>query len=91
MSIRVRDLAKELSKTNKEIIEALNAKGIEGKTQASNLENAQVSAVKEYFTSNNSDSKKENHGNKSGGNGANRNNKRQNNGGNRDNNGGGNA
>ena len=87
MSIRVRDLAKELSKTNKEIIEALNAKGIEGKTQASNLENAQVSAVKEYFTSNNSDSKKENHGNKSGGNGANRNNNRQNNGGNRDNNG----
>ncbi|MBO8462992.1 MAG: translation initiation factor IF-2 N-terminal domain-containing protein, partial [Firmicutes bacterium] len=42
MSIRVRDLAKELSKTNKEILDVLATKGIEGKTQASNLEDAQI-------------------------------------------------
>ena len=74
MSIRVRDLAKELSKSNKEIIEALTAKGIEGKTQASNLEDAQVQAVRTYFTSENSqkDSKKQKTSN---GNNGNRNNK----------------
>lgn len=57
MSIRVRDLAKELSKTNKEILDVLATKGIEGKTQASNLEDAQIQMVKDHFAS--GDSKKE--------------------------------
>ena len=57
MSIRVRDLAKELSKTNKEILDVLATKGIEGKTQASNLEDSQIQMVKDHFAS--SDSKKE--------------------------------
>lgn len=74
MSIRVRDLAKELSKTNKEIIEALNTKGIEGKTQASNLEEEQVRLVKEYFTSNQENKQTNQKQNNSG----NRNNKKNN-------------
>ena len=48
--VRVHELAKELGKTNKEIIEALQAKGVEAKSHMSSIEDAKVAAVKAVFS-----------------------------------------
>lgn len=50
MTMRVRELAKELNKSNKEIIEVLTASGIEGKTQANNLTEQEITLVKNHFS-----------------------------------------
>ncbi len=47
--IRVHELARELGKQNKEVIEFLKEKGVDVKSHMSNLEDTQVSMVKEYF------------------------------------------
>ena len=60
--IRVREIAKELGKNNKEIMEVLEANGVEGKTAASNLDEEHVKLIKNHFAKDDS-SKKENKGN----------------------------
>lgn len=50
MTMRVRELAKELNKSNKEIIEVLTTNGIEGKTQANNLTEQEITLVKNHFS-----------------------------------------
>lgn len=82
--IRVREIAKELGKNNKEIMEVLEANGVEGKTAASNLDEEHVNLIKNHFAKEDS-SKKENKGNRDNKNGQNR----SNNGGNKENNRGG--
>ena len=82
--IRVREIAKELGKNNKEIMEVLEANGVEGKTAASNLDEEHVKLIKNHFAKDDS-SKKENKGNRDNKNGQNR----SNNGGNKENNRGG--
>ena len=82
--IRVREIAKELGKNNKEIMEVLEANGVEGKTAASNLDEEHVKLIKNHFAKGDS-SKKENKGNRDNKNGQNR----SNNGGNKENNRGG--
>ncbi len=82
--IRVREIAKELGKNNKEIMEVLEANGVEGKTAASNLDEEHVNLIKNHFAKEDS-SKKENKGNHDNKNGQNR----SNNGGNKENNRGG--
>ena len=47
--MRVHELAKELGKTNKEIIETLTAKGVEAKSHMSAVEEESVAAVKVAF------------------------------------------
>ena len=90
--IRVREIAKELGKNNKEILEVLEAKGVEGKTPASNLEEEHIALLRNHFADN-KEAKKENKGtNNRKDNGGNRDNKgnqnRSNGNGNRDNKGG---
>ena len=46
---KIHELAKELDKSSKEIIEVLAKNGVEGKTHASALEDAQVEMVKKVF------------------------------------------
>ena len=46
---RVHELAKELGKTNKEIIEALKATGVEAKSHMSAVEDKEVAAIKSTF------------------------------------------
>ena len=46
---KIHELAKELNKSSKDIVEYLNKNGIEGKTHASALEDAQVEMVKKAF------------------------------------------
>ena len=46
---KIHELAKELNKSSKDIIEYLSKNGIEGKTHASGLEDAQVEMVKKAF------------------------------------------
>lgn len=82
--IRVREIAKELGKNNKEIMEVLEANGVEGKTAASNLDEEHINLIKNHFAKEDS-SKKENKGNRDNKNGQNR----SNNGGNKENNRGG--
>ena len=82
--IRVREIAKELGKNNKEIMEVLEANGVEGKTAASNLDEEHINLIKNHFSKEDS-SKKENKGNRDNKNGQNR----SNNGGNKENNRGG--
>ena len=57
--MRVRELAKELNKSNKEIIEVLSSNGIEGKTQANNLTEQEITLVKNHFAGKNQQDKKE--------------------------------
>lgn len=59
MTMRVRELAKELNKSNKEIIEVLEKNGIEGKTQANNLTEQEIGLVKNHFSSGNKPAKNE--------------------------------
>ncbi len=47
--IRVHELAKELDKTNKEVLDFLKEKNIEVKSHMSSLEDDHVKAVKEHF------------------------------------------
>ena len=49
--MRVYELAKELGKESKEVIEYLEEKGIEGKTASSALESAEVDTLKTHFSS----------------------------------------
>ena len=46
---KIHELAKELNKSSKDIIEYLSKNGVEGKTHASGLEEAQVEMVKKAF------------------------------------------
>lgn len=48
--IKIYELAKQIDKTNKEIIGFLNEKGIEVKSHMSSIEDSQVDLVKNHFT-----------------------------------------
>ena len=47
--MRVHELAKELNKENKEVIEVLRAKNVEVKSHMSSLEEAHIAMVKDHF------------------------------------------
>ena len=56
---KIHELAKELNKTSKDIIEVLAKNGVEGKTHASALEDGQIEMVKKAFAPKAEDAKTE--------------------------------
>ena len=59
--LRVHELAKELDKTNKEVLDFLKKENVDVKSHMSSLEEEQVMMVKKAFSSNPEGSKEKEH------------------------------